>query len=78
MVCVRLVVSAFTGIISYRLRLMEGKGGLRGWSWIFTVPGAITVAVSIPFFFFMAAFTGKAKWLSAAERFIIQRRLWSD
>ncbi|RSL49519.1 hypothetical protein CEP54_012380 [Fusarium duplospermum] len=54
------VVSGFTGVISYGFSLMEGKGGLRGWSWIFIIPGAITVAVAIPIFFFVAEFPEKA------------------
>lgn len=68
------VVSRFTGTISYGLSLMEGKGGLRDWSWIFiiSISGAITVAVAMPIFFFLAEFPEKAKWLSAEERAIIQ------
>ncbi|RSM06972.1 hypothetical protein CDV31_008814 [Fusarium ambrosium] len=72
------VVSGFTGVISYGLSLMEGQGGLRGWSWVFIIPGAITVAVAIPIFFFVAEFPEKAKWLTAEERVMIQRRLAGD
>ncbi|RSM06751.1 hypothetical protein CEP52_005591 [Fusarium oligoseptatum] len=72
------VVSGFTGVISYGLSLMEGQGGLRGWGWIFIIPGAITVAVAIPIFFFVAEFLEKAKWLTAEEQVMIQRRLAGD
>ncbi|RMJ13886.1 hypothetical protein CDV36_006447 [Fusarium kuroshium] len=72
------VVSGFTDVISYGLSLMEGQRGLRGWSWVFIIPGAITVAVAIPIFFFVAEFPEKAKWLTAEERVMIQRRLAGD
>lgn len=57
---------------------MEGQGGLRGWRWIFIIPGALTVASGIPIFFFVAEFPEKAKWLSQEERIAVQSRLSAD
>jgi sugar phosphate permease len=57
---------------------MEGVGGLRGWRWIFIMPGAITVALAIPVYFFIAEFPSKAGWLSKEELAIMRWRLKED
>ncbi|KAM5345139.1 hypothetical protein ACJ41O_011001 [Fusarium nematophilum] len=72
------VVSGFTGIISYGLSLMEGAGDLRGWRWVFIIPGIITVLLAVPIFFFVAEFPETAKWLSADELSLVRRRLSED
>lgn len=57
---------------------MEGLGGRRGWSWIFIIPGAITVFLAIPIFFFVSDFPENANWLSPGEIHLIQTRLQAD
>ncbi|KAF5011453.1 hypothetical protein FDECE_2442 [Fusarium decemcellulare] len=72
------VVSGFTGIISYGLSLMEGVGDLRGWRWVFVIPGIVTVLLAVPIFFFVAEFPEKAKWLNLDELNLVRQRLLED
>ncbi|CAI7619707.1 unnamed protein product [Penicillium crustosum] len=72
------VISGFNGIISYGLSTLEGLGGRRGWNWIFIIPGAITMFLAIPIFFFVSDFPENAKWLSPEELSLIQTRLQED
>jgi cyanate permease len=71
-------MSAFNGIISYGLSRLEGRGGLRGWRWVFIVPGAITVALAIPVLLFITDFPEKAKWLKGEQLALVQKRLDED
>ncbi len=57
---------------------MEGVGGLRGWRWIFIVPGFITAAMAVPIYFFISEFPERAKWLAPHELRQIQERLHAD
>lgn len=57
---------------------MEGAGDLRGWRWVFIIPGAITILMAVPIFFFVAEFPEKAKWLSADELVVVRERLSED
>lgn len=57
---------------------MEGKGGLRGWRWIFIIPGALTILMAIPVFLFVAEFPERAKWLSPVELVKVKERLSED
>jgi cyanate permease len=72
------VISGFTGVISYGLSLMEGAGGLRGWRWIFIMPGLITIVAALPIYFFVAEFPERARWLRQDELKMIQDRLEED
>ncbi|KAM0555898.1 hypothetical protein ACHAPJ_006300 [Fusarium lateritium] len=72
------VVSGFTGIISYGLSQMEGLGDVRGWRWVFIIPGAITILMALPIYFFVAEFPEKAMWLNTSELEIVRQRLNED
>ncbi|KAL2789226.1 major facilitator superfamily domain-containing protein [Aspergillus keveii] len=72
------VISAFTGIFSYGLSRMDGSGGLEGWRWIFIVPGAVTAALALPLFYFIADFPERCEWLSPREREIMEFRRNGD
>ncbi|KAF4968641.1 hypothetical protein FSARC_4016 [Fusarium sarcochroum] len=72
------VVSGFTGIISYGLSQMEGLGDVRGWRWVFIIPGAVTILMAVPIYFFIADFPDKAKWLNTDELEIVRQRLHED
>ena len=61
------LLAAFTGILSYGLSTLNGKGGLEGWRWIYLVPGVITVALSFPVWFLVCEFPEKAGWLKLNE-----------
>ena len=71
-------LNGFQGIISYALSRMEGVGGLRGWRWIFIVPGFVTAALAVPIYFFVSEFPERAKWLKPHELLHIQQRLHAD
>ncbi|KAH6967914.1 major facilitator superfamily domain-containing protein [Ilyonectria sp. MPI-CAGE-AT-0026] len=69
------VVSGFGGILSYGLSMMEGDGGLRGWRWIFIVPGAFTVALALPVFLWAPEFPESSKWTNTATLQLARERL---
>lgn len=72
------LMSGFSGIISYGLSTMNGAGGLRGWRWIFIMPGIVTVVLAVPVFLFIADFPEKAKWLQGEELEMVKARLEMD
>ncbi|KAJ4252916.1 hypothetical protein NW762_010822 [Fusarium torreyae] len=72
------VVSGFTGIISYGLSQMEGFGGVKGWRWVFIIPGAVTILMAAPIYFFVVDFPEKAKWLNNDELETVRQRLSED
>lgn len=57
---------------------MEGVGGLRGWRWIFIMPGIITIACVILVYLFVSEFPEKAKWLKPDELVMVRERLEED
>ncbi|KAJ9614299.1 hypothetical protein H2200_002435 [Cladophialophora chaetospira] len=61
------LLAAFSGILSYGLSTLNGRGGLDGWQWIYLVPGLITVALSVPVWFLVCEFPENAKWLKQDE-----------
>lgn len=71
-------MSGFNGIICYGLSQMEGVGGVRGWRWIFIIPGIVTIILAVPFYIFVSDFPEKAKWLNSTQRAFMQRRLFED
>lgn len=50
------------GILSYALSLVEDVGGLRGWRWIFIVPGFLTAAIAVPIYHFMNESLVEINW----------------
>ncbi len=57
---------------------MEGVGGLRGWRWIFIMPGLITVACVLLVYYFVSEFPEDAKWLKPDEMALLRERLEQD
>ncbi|KAK0387423.1 LOW QUALITY PROTEIN: hypothetical protein NLU13_5735 [Sarocladium strictum] len=73
------IASGFAAIFAYVLTLLDGKGGLAGWRWIFIIEGAITVAVCILGWFIIIDFPTKAqKFLSPSEQAIVIDRINAD
>lgn len=72
------IIAGFAGVISYGFSKMEGLGGVRGWRWIFIMPGAITIACVVLVYFFVSEFPEKAKWLSPEELVLVKQRLRED
>ncbi|KAK5173515.1 uncharacterized protein LTR77_002196 [Saxophila tyrrhenica] len=73
-----LVASGFAGVLAYGLGQMEGLSGWGGWRWIFTIEGAITIAIGICLRFIIDDFPDRAKFLSAEERETVMQRLTAD
>ncbi|KAM3527278.1 hypothetical protein MY4038_006437 [Beauveria bassiana] len=72
------VIAGFAGVISYGCSKLEGLGGLRGWRWIFIVPGLITIACVLLVYFFVSEFPENAKWLNPDELDLVRERLQQD
>lgn len=67
------IAGAFGGILAYGIGHLEGKGGLRGWKWIFLIEGLVTVAVALCSYFFVHDLPENAGFLTEEEkRFVIQ------
>lgn len=72
------IFAGFTGVLSYGFSKMEGVGGLRGWRWIFIMPGLITMVCVIPVYLYVSEFPEKAKWLKPEELDLVRQRLQDD
>lgn len=72
------IIAGFAGVISYGLSKMEGIGGLRGWRWIFIMPGLVTILCVVLVYLFVSEFPEKAKWLKPEELALVQGRLRED
>ncbi|TFK29447.1 MFS general substrate transporter [Coprinopsis marcescibilis] len=61
-------------LLAYGLSLLNGKGGLEGWRWIFVVEGLITIFLAFICFLFVPGFPEEAKFLDEKQkRFVIGR-----
>jgi MFS family permease len=72
-----------SGVISGPLSgaIMHGMGGvmgLKGWQWLFLIEGAPALVFAIVVYVFMRDKPADAKWLSPAERDVIERELTAD
>lgn len=70
--------AGFAGVISYGFSKMEGAGGLRGWRWIFIMPGLITILCVVLVYLFVSEFPERAKWLKPDELDLVRQRLRED
>lgn len=57
---------------------MDGVGGKPGWAWIFILEGLATVVAGFLSLWIVQDFPDSAKFLTAAERTVIVRRLQTD
>ncbi|KAF2178492.1 major facilitator superfamily transporter [Zopfia rhizophila CBS 207.26] len=69
---------AFGGLLARGIVELDGARGLSGWSWIFIIEGAVTVAVAVSAYFLMHDYPDTAKFLTKEERHEVQRRLEAD
>jgi MFS family permease len=60
------------------LQFLDGANGLYGWQWLFLLEGIPSVIMGAVFILALADKPASAKWLSAEERDIIDRRLQED
>lgn len=60
------------------LQYLDGAGGMRGWQWLFLLEGIPSVIMGVVLLVLLVDSPQQAKWLSAAERDIVLRRLAED
>ncbi|KAH6915672.1 MFS nicotinic acid transporter Tna1 [Coprinopsis sp. MPI-PUGE-AT-0042] len=65
------MAGAFSGLLAYAIGFMDGLQGLRGWSWIFIVEGAMTVVVGFASFTVMVDLPATAEFLTEEERMFV-------
>ncbi|KNZ75154.1 hypothetical protein J132_04639 [Termitomyces sp. J132] len=75
------VSGAFGGLLAAAIANMDGIGGKPAWAWIFNslvIEGLATVLAGVASFWIIQDFPDTAKFLTAAERTLVVRRLQSD
>lgn len=69
-------------IVNYGLQLLDGRGGLAGWRWMFLVQGLAACSIGVATYFWMVDFPEYAdrslRFLTAAEQELAVRRIAKD
>lgn len=73
-----ILATGLSSILAYGLQLLNGKGGLRGWRWIFLVEGILTVVLGLVGYVAIIDFPDKAKNLRPDEKEMILERIQRD
>ncbi|MDY7546701.1 MFS transporter [Glaciimonas sp. CA11.2] len=60
------------------LHAMSGSHGLAGWQWLFFLEGIPTVILGVMAFFYLDDKIADAKWLSPAQRTMLEKNLAAD
>jgi MFS family permease len=72
------LASAFSGLLAYGIRNLNGRHGIAGWQWIFIVEGTFTAAFGFATLFFVPASPKDIKLLTEEERETYCRDLSDD
>lgn len=73
-----LTSGAFGGLLAGGIiEGLEGKGGTRGWKWLFIIEGLITVVLSLLAFFILPNYPATTKWLTPEQKKLATARLLS-
>jgi MFS family permease len=72
------IAGAFGGLLARLINLMDGAAGYEGWRWIFILEGIATVVIAVISFWMMHDYPDTAKFLTPAERKVLQERLKLD
>ncbi|VEU19833.1 DEKNAAC100798 [Brettanomyces naardenensis] len=74
-----------TSIMAFGLFHLRGVSGMAGWSWVFLIEGAITLAIGILCFFLMVPSAVQTKkrwnkkgWFTEREEFIVVNKILRD
>jgi ACS family tartrate transporter-like MFS transporter len=70
--------STFGGPLSGFILGLDGAGGLRGWQWLFLIEGLPACALALAVVKFLPDGPASARFLSAAEKQTIERRLAAE
>ncbi|GAB7522436.1 MFS transporter [Paraburkholderia sp. 2C] len=74
---------ALSGVIGgpisgYILKACDGLNGWHGWQWLFLLEGLPSIVVGIVVFIVLDDRIGKAQWLSAEERQLLERNIAAE
>ena len=72
------LAGAFGGVLAYGIAHMKGVASLDGWRWIFILEGILTVLVAVAAYGYITNYPEAARFLSAAEKSALEKRLDSD
>lgn len=77
-----IIVLATGGIVNFGLNKLDGRNDLRGWQWMYTVQGAITMFMGLVTYWWMVDFPEKAEqsflFLNKAETNLAVERIQRD
>jgi len=73
--CMQSLSGMVGGLIAYGALQLEGRRGLHGWSWIFIVEGAPTIAFGIIVYWLITESPDEAKWLTDEEKQYLKERV---
>ena len=73
-----LATAGFSQILAYGLNMLNGKGGLHGWQWIFVVEGAATVLLGGLAFWLLPEFPDRNTFLTPEETAYVLKRIEDD
>ncbi|MGI4793150.1 MAG: MFS transporter [Janthinobacterium lividum] len=62
----------------YLIYAFAGYGGLHGWQWLFMLEAIPAVLLGVVVFFFLDDSVAQAKWLSPADREVVEREIRID
>jgi len=72
------LAGAFSGLLAFGIKDLNGKHGIAGWQWIFIVEGTFTAAFGLATLFFVPASPKTIKLLTKEERETYCRDLTDD
>ncbi|KAK0492889.1 major facilitator superfamily domain-containing protein [Armillaria luteobubalina] len=72
------ILGGFSNILAYALSLLDGKGGLGGWCWIFIIEGAATMIFGIISWTFIPDFPDRNTFLTTEQTALVLRRVEED
>ncbi|TFK74582.1 MFS general substrate transporter [Pluteus cervinus] len=75
---ISLVFGGFSAIIGYALSLLNGRGGIDGWAWIFIIEGIFTIAGGILTWFYFPGFPDENNFLTPRQTKLILDRIQED
>ncbi|TFK23157.1 MFS general substrate transporter, partial [Coprinopsis marcescibilis] len=73
-----IVVGGFSAILAYLLALLDGKLGFPGWSWIFIVEGALTMAFGLLTWGVVPGFPDQNRFLTKEQTELVLTRVEND
>ncbi|KAK0195772.1 major facilitator superfamily domain-containing protein [Armillaria mellea] len=73
-----ILAGGFSAILAYALSLLDGKGGLGGWSWIFIIEGMVTVIFGIASRLYIPDFPDRNDFLTDEQTALVLQRVEED